>query len=132
MTNRCVFKICEQPMLLRRLRFTNVSQIAGTEPSASCTVRAFPRATASIRPSRRYQSAQEVADELERFALAHPIEARPITNGIGRDHHLQHEVVGIMLVTIAFGLLLDRFLFGLVELRLRRKWGLAKAQLKFL
>lgn len=28
MKNRCVFKLCEQPMLLRRLRFTNVSQIA--------------------------------------------------------------------------------------------------------
>ena len=28
MTNRCAFKICEQPMLLRRHRFKDVTQIA--------------------------------------------------------------------------------------------------------
>ncbi len=34
------------------------------------------------------------------------------------------QVIGIMIVTILFGLLLDRFVFGLVEQRIRRRWGL--------
>jgi hypothetical protein len=31
-----------------------------------------------------------------------------------------------MIVTIVFGLLLDRFLFGIVEHRIRKRWGLTK------
>jgi NitT/TauT family transport system permease protein len=44
----------------------------------------------------------------------------------GRETNDAAQVIGVMLVTIAFGLLLDRFLFGLIEARLRRKWGLTK------
>lgn len=44
----------------------------------------------------------------------------------GRQNFDAPQVVGIMLVTIAFGLILDRFLFGIIEIHLRRKWGLAK------
>ena len=45
---------------------------------------------------------------------------------MGRELNDAPQVVGIMLVTIAFGLVLDRFLFGLIERHLRRKWGVAK------
>jgi len=34
-------------------------------------------------------------------------------------------VVGIMLITVAIGLLLDQLLFGLIERRIRRRWGLS-------
>jgi NitT/TauT family transport system permease protein len=43
----------------------------------------------------------------------------------GRETNDAPQVVGIMIVTILFGLLLDRFLFGLIERHLRRKWGLS-------
>jgi len=43
---------------------------------------------------------------------------------MGRELNDASQVLGIMLVTILFGLLLDRFLFGLVERRTRIRWGL--------
>lgn len=47
---------------------------------------------------------------------------------MGRELNDAPQVVGIMIVTIAFGLILDRFLFGIIELHLRRKWGLVKEE----
>lgn len=43
---------------------------------------------------------------------------------MGRELNDASQVISIMLITILFGLLLDRFLFGLVERRIRIKWGL--------
>jgi NitT/TauT family transport system permease protein len=43
---------------------------------------------------------------------------------MGRELNDAAQVIGIMVVTIVFGLLLDRFLFGLVDYRIRRRWGL--------
>lgn len=43
---------------------------------------------------------------------------------MGRELNDASQVLGIMLLTILFGLLLDRFLFGLVERRIRIRWGL--------
>jgi NitT/TauT family transport system permease protein len=45
---------------------------------------------------------------------------------MGRELNDAPQVVGIMIVTIVFGLLLDRFLFGLIEAQLRRRRGLNK------
>jgi NitT/TauT family transport system permease protein len=45
---------------------------------------------------------------------------------MGRELNDAPQVVGIMIVMILFGLLLDRFLFGIFELRIRRRWGLTK------
>jgi NitT/TauT family transport system permease protein len=42
----------------------------------------------------------------------------------GRELNDAAQVVGIMLLTILFGLLLDRFLFGVIEQRIRVRWGL--------
>jgi NitT/TauT family transport system permease protein len=42
----------------------------------------------------------------------------------GRETNDAPQVVSMMLVTIAFGLLLDRFIFGIVEARVRSRWGL--------
>ena len=46
---------------------------------------------------------------------------------MGRELNDASQVLGIMVLTILFGLLLDRFLFGLVEQRIRRRWGLESA-----
>ncbi|HYE30300.1 MAG TPA: ABC transporter permease [Methylomirabilota bacterium] len=43
---------------------------------------------------------------------------------MGRELNDAPQVVAIMIVTILFGLLLDRFIFGIIERRIRRKWGL--------
>ena len=43
---------------------------------------------------------------------------------MGRELNDAAQVLGIMLVTILFGLLLDRFLFGVIEQRIRKRWGL--------
>jgi len=43
----------------------------------------------------------------------------------GRELNDAAQVVGIMLVTIAIGLLLDRLLFSVVERRIRVRWGFA-------
>lgn len=45
---------------------------------------------------------------------------------MGRELNDAAQVIGIMLVTILFGLLLDRFLFGVIERRIRIRWGLEK------
>jgi NitT/TauT family transport system permease protein len=45
---------------------------------------------------------------------------------MGRELNDAPQVVAIMVVTIIFGLLLDRFLFGIFEHRIRRRWGLTK------
>jgi NitT/TauT family transport system permease protein len=44
----------------------------------------------------------------------------------GRELNDAAQVFAIMIVTIVFGLLLDRFLFGIVEHRIRKRWGLTK------
>jgi NitT/TauT family transport system permease protein len=43
---------------------------------------------------------------------------------MGRELNDASQVIAIMLLTILFGLLLDRFLFGLIEKRVRIRWGL--------
>ncbi len=43
---------------------------------------------------------------------------------MGRELNDASQVLGIMLVTILVGLLLDRFVFGVVERRIQRRWGL--------
>lgn len=45
---------------------------------------------------------------------------------MGRELNDAPQVLAIMMVTILFGLLLDRFLFGIIERRIRRRWGLLK------
>jgi NitT/TauT family transport system permease protein len=45
---------------------------------------------------------------------------------MGRELNDAAQVLGIMLLTIVFGVVLDRFLFGLIELRIRRRWGLVE------
>lgn len=47
---------------------------------------------------------------------------------MGRELNDAAQVIGIMVVTILFGLLLDRFLFGIIEKRIRIRWGLEKQQ----
>lgn len=43
---------------------------------------------------------------------------------MGRELNDVAQVLGIMLVTIALGLLVDRLIFGRIERRVRRQWGL--------
>jgi NitT/TauT family transport system permease protein len=43
---------------------------------------------------------------------------------MGRELNDAAQVLGIMVLTILFGLALDRFLFGVLERRVRRRWGL--------
>jgi NitT/TauT family transport system permease protein len=43
---------------------------------------------------------------------------------MGRELNDASQVLGIMLVTILVGLMLDRFAFGVVEKRIQRRWGL--------
>jgi NitT/TauT family transport system permease protein len=47
---------------------------------------------------------------------------------MGRELNDSAQVVGIMVLTILFGLLLDRFFFGIVERRIRIRWGLEKKE----
>jgi NitT/TauT family transport system permease protein len=47
---------------------------------------------------------------------------------MGRELNDAPQVVGVMLITILFGLLLDRFLFGLFENTLRKRRGLLKEE----
>lgn len=46
---------------------------------------------------------------------------------MGRELNDAAQVVGIMVVTILFGLILDRFLFGLIEQRIRIRRGLERS-----
>src|SRR6266481_7862423 len=45
---------------------------------------------------------------------------------MGRELNDASQVVGIMVLTILVGLLLDRFVFGLIQRRIRLRWGLEK------
>lgn len=45
----------------------------------------------------------------------------------GRENSDPAQVIGIMVVTILFGLMLDRFLFGTIEHRIRARWGLTSS-----
>ncbi len=45
---------------------------------------------------------------------------------MGRELNDAAQVIGVMVLTILFGLLLDRFVFGLVQKRLLVRWGLAQ------
>jgi NitT/TauT family transport system permease protein len=47
---------------------------------------------------------------------------------MGRELNDAAQVIGIMVLTIIFGLLLDQFLFGLAERKIRRRWGLTAEQ----
>ena len=42
----------------------------------------------------------------------------------GRELNDASQVIGVMLIMIVVGLLLDRFVFGLIQKRIRRRWGL--------
>jgi NitT/TauT family transport system permease protein len=44
---------------------------------------------------------------------------------MGRELNDSAQVIGIMVLTILFGLLLDRFVFGLIQKRILVRWGLA-------
>jgi NitT/TauT family transport system permease protein len=43
---------------------------------------------------------------------------------MGRELNDAAQVIGIMVLTILFGLLLDRFVFGLIQRRIMVRWGL--------
>ena len=45
---------------------------------------------------------------------------------MGRELNDSAQVIGIMVLTILFGLLLDRFVFGLVQKRILIRWGLGQ------
>jgi NitT/TauT family transport system permease protein len=45
---------------------------------------------------------------------------------MGRELNDAAQVIGIMVMTILFGLLLDRFLFGLIQKRILHRWGLGE------
>jgi NitT/TauT family transport system permease protein len=45
---------------------------------------------------------------------------------MGRELNDAAQVLGIMIVTILFGLVLDRFFFGIIERRIRIRWGMEK------
>jgi len=45
---------------------------------------------------------------------------------MGRELSDAPQVIGIMVLTILFGLLLDRFFFGLIQKRILVRWGLAQ------
>ncbi len=47
---------------------------------------------------------------------------------MGRELNDAAQVTGIMLLTIVFGLMLDQFIFGVIERRIRRRWGLTAEQ----
>jgi NitT/TauT family transport system permease protein len=47
---------------------------------------------------------------------------------MGRELSEASQVIGIMIVMILFGLLLDRFFFGIIEKRIRVRWGLEKKE----
>jgi NitT/TauT family transport system permease protein len=47
---------------------------------------------------------------------------------MGRELNDAAQVIGIMVLTILFGLLLDRFFFGLIQKRIAARWGLGVSQ----
>jgi NitT/TauT family transport system permease protein len=46
---------------------------------------------------------------------------------MGRELNDAAQVLGIMVLTVLFGLVLDRFLFGLIERQIRVNWGLERS-----
>jgi NitT/TauT family transport system permease protein len=46
---------------------------------------------------------------------------------MGRELNDSAQVIGIMVLTILFGVLLDRFFFGLIQKRILKRWGLAQS-----
>jgi NitT/TauT family transport system permease protein len=47
---------------------------------------------------------------------------------MGRELNDAAQVIGIMLLTVVFGLLLDQFFFGVIQRKIRRRWGLTGEQ----
>jgi NitT/TauT family transport system permease protein len=45
---------------------------------------------------------------------------------MGRELNDAAQVIGVMMLTVLFGLLLDRFFFGLIQKRILLRWGLAQ------
>jgi NitT/TauT family transport system permease protein len=45
---------------------------------------------------------------------------------MGRELNDAAQVIGIMILTVLFGVLLDRFVFGFIQKRIRVRWGLAQ------
>ena len=45
---------------------------------------------------------------------------------MGRELNDAAQVIGIMLLTVLFGVLLDQFVFGLIQKRILARWGLAQ------
>ena len=45
---------------------------------------------------------------------------------MGRDLNDMNQVVAVMLIIIAIGLVVDRFIFAPIEARVRERWGLAR------
>ena len=45
---------------------------------------------------------------------------------MGRELNDAAQVIGIMVLTVLFGLLLDRFVFGLIQKRILLRWGLVQ------
>ena len=45
---------------------------------------------------------------------------------MGRELNDAAQVIGIMMLTVLFGVLLDRFVFGSIQKRIRVRWGLAQ------
>ena len=45
---------------------------------------------------------------------------------MGRELNDAAQVIGIMVLTVIFGVLLDRFVFGLIQKRILLRWGLAQ------
>lgn len=46
---------------------------------------------------------------------------------VGRDLHDMDQVVGVMIIIIILGLTIDNLLFGRLEHKIRRRWGLSRA-----
>ncbi|OPZ73602.1 MAG: putative aliphatic sulfonates transport permease protein SsuC [Firmicutes bacterium ADurb.Bin456] len=43
---------------------------------------------------------------------------------LGRDLHDMNQVVGVMIIIVVIGLIIDKFIFGRVEYSIRQRWGL--------
>ena len=46
---------------------------------------------------------------------------------LGRDLHDMNQVVGVMIIIIIIGLIIDKFVFGKIECSIRQRWGLNRA-----
>jgi NitT/TauT family transport system permease protein len=45
---------------------------------------------------------------------------------MGRELNDAAQVIGIMVLTVVFGVLLDQFVFGSIQTRIRVRWGLTQ------